>query len=347
MKKSVVTVLASVFVLSSVLVGCSKEDPKASSAPSGSPAASGKQITMKLRHTQIKENAAKTKARIEKAVKETEGKVPGLTIELEGVDEVVNRDTKMKAEFASGQPPEIFELFGGTDTKNYAKTGKLLDLTPIIEELGLKDKFYNLSEFTVDGNIYGLPRAGFVEGIFYNKKIFADNGLEVPRTWKEFEDLCQKLKEKGITPFALGAAEGWVINMMPNTLWVCTAGVDIVENIAAGKAKWNDPDVVKGFQIFDDLLKKEYFTKNAIGLKYDAMQASFAQGQAAMSFDGGWVQSTYANKEKSKIVDDLGFFILPNIDGGKGNDSVNASYCLFTQYSIYSCCRGTVDLCSL
>ncbi|MCY7477819.1 extracellular solute-binding protein [Paenibacillus larvae] len=302
---------------------------------------------MKLRHTQIKENAAKTKARIEKAVKETEGKVPGLTIELEGVDEVVNRDTKMKAEFASGQPPEIFELFGGTDTKNYAKTGKLLDLTPIIEELGLKDKFYNLSEFTVDGNIYGLPRAGFVEGIFYNKKIFADNGLEVPRTWKEFEDLCQKLKEKGITPFALGAAEGWVINMMPNTLWVCTAGVDIVENIAAGKAKWNDPDVVKGFQIFDDLLKKEYFTKNAIGLKYDAMQASFAQGQAAMSFDGGWVQSTYANKEKSKIVDDLGFFILPNIDGGKGNDSVNASYCLFTQYSIYSCCRGTVDLCSL
>ncbi|MDT2294754.1 hypothetical protein P7H15_20820 [Paenibacillus larvae] len=70
------------FVLSSVLVGCNKEDPKASSAPSGSPAASGKQITMKLRHTQIKENAAKTKARIEKAVKETEGKFRGLRLNL-------------------------------------------------------------------------------------------------------------------------------------------------------------------------------------------------------------------------------------------------------------------------
>ncbi|WP_268633699.1 extracellular solute-binding protein [Paenibacillus alginolyticus] len=41
----------------------------------------------------------------------------------------------------------------------------------------------NLNEFTVDGKIYGLPRAGYVEGVFYNKKMFEDAGVQVPKTW--------------------------------------------------------------------------------------------------------------------------------------------------------------------
>ncbi|MCQ6559757.1 ABC transporter substrate-binding protein [Paenibacillus mendelii] len=113
-------------------------------------------------------------------VAKAEQENPGLKFELEGIDEVVNRDQKLKAEMAAGNPPDIFEVFGGADLNLYVKASRMLDLMPIIEELGLKDKFASLVEFTVDGKVYGLP-FGYSEGIFYNKKCSRNLGLPFPK----------------------------------------------------------------------------------------------------------------------------------------------------------------------
>ena len=52
----------------------------------------------------------------------------------------------------------VFDVFGSPDAALYAKEGLMLDLTPILDELGLKDKFSDLGPFTYDGKVYGLPR---------------------------------------------------------------------------------------------------------------------------------------------------------------------------------------------
>ncbi|MVO99597.1 ABC transporter substrate-binding protein [Paenibacillus lutrae] len=326
MKKKLVTTVALAVGLTSVLAACGKEPaPDASSNPGATTAP--KEFTVSFRHTQIKDTAKKRKAMFEDVLKEVEGKVPGLKFEPEGVDEVVNRDTKLKAEMAAGNPPKIFELFGGADTKNYAKTNNLLDLTPILKELNLTDSFVDLSEFTVDGKVYGLPTAGYVQGVFYNKKIFKDNGVEVPKTYAEFLKVAETLKGKGVTPLALGGNEAWALNMLPNTLYVRNGGQEVVAGLVSGTTKWTDEAFVKGHKQFkEDMWDKGFFNQDAPALKYAQMQDLFAGGKTAMIFDGGWANQKYSNPDQSKIVADLGFFNFPTVEGGKGNELINGSY---------------------
>ena len=45
--------------------------------------------------------------------------------------------------------------------------------------------------------------------MWYNKKVFADNGLKPPTTWDEFFKVADALKAKGIVPLVIGTKEGW------------------------------------------------------------------------------------------------------------------------------------------
>ncbi|UKS29134.1 extracellular solute-binding protein [Paenibacillus sp. HWE-109] len=328
--------LAVVMAMTATSVACSSGSQTATTATTTSPSPSTpvkaaekekpKEFKMTLRHIEIRDTAKSNLAILTSAVKATEAEVPGLKFELDGVEDVVNRDTKLKAEMQAGSPPPIFDLFGGADTLNYSKAGRLLDLTPILTELGLKDKFMNLNEFTVDGKIYGLPRSGFVEGVFYNKKMFADAGVQVPKTWDEFLKVCEAIKAKGITPIAMGggAGDGWVINMLLNTLFVRIGGPQVQDGFATGKSKWTDPAVVEAFKKLEELKTKGYIDKNVIATKYSDGQARFYTGQAAMLFDGSWAASAIKSP-KSIVANDASFFNFPNMGGG-GDDMINGGW---------------------
>ncbi|MBU5442543.1 ABC transporter substrate-binding protein [Paenibacillus sp. MSJ-34] len=284
-----------------------------------------KEFEMSLRHTFINEADQSRVAMLNDVIQEVEKQVPGLKIVTEGVDVVVNRSTKLKAEFAAGTPPKMFYNFGGSDTENYAKTGHLLDLTPIVEELGLKDKIQDFSEFTVDGKIYGIPDNGYIEGFFYNKKIFEELNLTPPTTWEEFLAMCETLKSNGYTPLALGAAEAWSINMIPTNFAATLGGADFFRGLKTGETKWTDPEMVEAFKRVKELLDKGYYTENTLGFKHSEAQAQFSSGKAAIIFDGTWGLNTYANKDRSVVANDLGFFKVPNF-GGKGDNTINASF---------------------
>ncbi|MCR8644059.1 extracellular solute-binding protein [Paenibacillus sp. N1-5-1-14] len=337
MKKTAVT-LVSLLAVGSALAGCGSKEAATTPAPTSTPVATKapeaatpapskapEKVTLNLRNVLVKETQAKELARLQQVKKDVEAKVPGLTIEMVSMEEQAHRLQRLPAEFAQGNPPEIFQLFGGSDTKKFSKTGSLLDLTPIITELGLKDKFYDLGEFTVDGKIYGLPLAGYQENVFYNKKIFADNGLQIPKTWDELMKVCETLKAKGIQPFAFGAKDAWAITMPMNTLWVRYGGKDITAEIQAGTKKWTDPGVVEGFKKFKELIDKGYVTKNSLALSNEQGYGEFQKGNAAMRFDGTWAGGAFTDPKFSKVTDDVGFFQFPNV-GGPGDNIVNASY---------------------
>ncbi|GAB2699445.1 extracellular solute-binding protein [Paenibacillus thermoaerophilus] len=282
-------------------------------------------FTVTLRHTQIRDWNRKRLELLRDVVRAAEAEVPGAAFELDGVEEAVNRFDKLRAEMVAGNPPHIFDLFGGTDTRDYVKAGRLLDLTPIIEELGLKDKFYNLDEFVVDGNVYGLPMAGYAEGIFYNKKIFARYGVRPPTTWEELLAAAETFKANGVTPFAFASKDAWVINMMLNTMWVRTAGADSVEGFVTGRKKWTDEDVLEAFKKYELLVREGYFQAGNQNLSYAEQQTTFSDGKAAMMFDGSWVVSQMVDPQISKVAQDVGFINFPSM-GGPGDGLINTSY---------------------
>ncbi|SFJ05216.1 raffinose/stachyose/melibiose transport system substrate-binding protein [Paenibacillus sp. UNC496MF] len=286
-----------------------------------------KDVTLSLRHTQIKETSKVRLKILQDVVAKTMDENPGLKINLEGIDEVVNRDQKLKAEMAAGNPPDIFEVFGGADLNLYVKAGRMLDLTPIIEELGIKDKFASLDEFTVDGKVYGLPFGGYSEGIFYNKQMFADMGLSIPKTFDELLTLADAIKAKGKTPFALAAKDAWVNGMLWNTVMERRVGIKAFEGLVTGAAKWTDPDFVAGFADYAKLVNHDYFTKGALGLPYAEQGAHFLKGDAAMVFTGTWDANRFTGDEAGDLKGNIGYFSFPAIPGGKGDQtSINASY---------------------
>ncbi|MBM7569210.1 extracellular solute-binding protein [Paenibacillus sacheonensis] len=302
----------------------------AANAPSNTEPANepvAKDVTLSLRHTQIKETSKVRLKILQDVVAKTEQENPGLKINLEGIDEVVNRDQKLKAEMAAGNPPDMFEVFGGADLSLYVKAGRMLDLTPIIEELGIQDKFASLDEFTIDGNVYGLPFGGYSEGVFYNKKMFADMGLAPPKTFDELLTLADAIKAKGKTPFALAAKDAWVNGMLWNTVMERHVGIKGFEGLVTGETKWTDPDFVAGFADYAKLVDNDYFTKGALGLAYAEQGAKFLKGDAAMVFTGTWDANRFTGDEAGDLRGSVGYFSFPSIAGGKGDQtSINASY---------------------
>jgi raffinose/stachyose/melibiose transport system substrate-binding protein len=334
MNRGLLFIISIIFVITAALSGCDKgaTTTKARTAPTSITMNSTttktpvQAFTLSLRHTLMKDTSDKQLSMLKDIVAATEQSVPGLKIVLEGVDENINRTERLPAEMAEGNPPEIFDLFGGeADAWAYAKANRLLDLKPILEELGKQYDFANLEAFTVDGRIVGLPVTGQAEGVFYNKKIFADLGVQPPKTYAEFLDICEKVKAKGITPIALASSDAWVPTMLINTLLVRSASVDKLAGLVSGTAKWTDPLIADAFVQLEELVTKGYLQEGNLNFKYMEQQNQFKAGKAAMMFDGSWAYPALIDPEYSLIAKDAGFFSFPDM-GGLGDGLINGSY---------------------
>src|SRR5699024_1904494 len=59
-----------------------------------------------------------------------------------------------------------------------------------------------------DGKLYAVPGALSVLGVFYNKKILKDAGInELPTTVSEFADDLKTVKDSGVTPMSLSGLD--------------------------------------------------------------------------------------------------------------------------------------------
>jgi multiple sugar transport system substrate-binding protein len=82
------------------------------------------------------------------------------------------------------------------------RAGALEPLDAYVDEYGYREELqeiapvYRDNQMTVDGTIYGLPDDGDVFVFYYRKDIFEENGLEPPKTWQEFGQICEQLTEK-------------------------------------------------------------------------------------------------------------------------------------------------------
>lgn len=286
-----------------------------------------REVTLSLRHTQIKETS-QTRLRVlqdvvDKTMKENEG----VTIKMEGIDEKFHRDTKLKQEMAAGNPPDIFEVFGGADLKLYVKADRMLDLTPILHELDLMDKFASLDEFTINNKVYGIPYGGYSEGIYYNKRIFAELGLGIPMTWDELMAAAEKIKQAGYVPFGLAAKDAWIAGMMWNTIMERYVGIDAFNKLITGETKWTDPLFLQGFEAYQEIVNRDYFPDGSLGIPDSALGSQLIRGQAAMVFTGTWDVNQFTGTNAGALNGQIGFFSFPSIEGGLGDQrSINASY---------------------
>lgn len=252
--------------------------------------------------------AKNTREYLEKTLKV---KYPNVTVEwfnLPG-DQYENL---FKAKNASGTLEDVFAP-NIQNPKSYMKAGVMADLS---DSPWVKDVVESAKEnCTYSGKWYGAPQQATVVGIFYNKKIFADVGASVPKTWAELLDVCGKIKSKGIDPFVGGFKDNWVLGMTWGT-FVTAFMQSETENpsleLYNGKIKLDGPEYMKTINRLEELFKKNYFNKDCLSIGWDQSRPHFASGKAAMLIQGSWLPGMVNTLNKDL---DMGFFPVPNDDG--------------------------------
>ncbi len=111
---------------------------------------------------------------------------------------------------ASGNNPDMTTQINGRALRPYVAAGHLMN---IMDEAFIKKiRPSELAASMIDDGLYAMPMDTQAWGIFYNKKLFREAGIDgAPKTKSDFEEAVQKLIDAGITPFAVGFATPWTI----------------------------------------------------------------------------------------------------------------------------------------
>jgi len=171
--------------------------------------------------------------------------------------------TAIMTEFASGEVQfDIAIIPWAGLIKELAKKGHIEDLTPILEEEGLKDKLVKdlLEMVKVDGKYYAIPIKMSVKTLlWYNPKVFKKYGLKPPENWDEFISVCEALKANGVQPLAAGGKTKWTLTEYMEAFIFGMHGPQLTYDLIEHKVEWTDPRVRESFELMADLIKKGYW----------------------------------------------------------------------------------------
>lgn len=224
-------------------------------------------------------------------VKETvEEKYPYITVDLQtyASDEI---DQISKTRIASDDAPAIF---GGFNTQEYVDAGYIYDLSNEPWLSNIQESVQSAG--MVDGVLTQVPMDTNYYGVFYNKDIFDELGLEVPTTLTEFYAVCDTLKENDISPFCCGFGDIWTLQeqFSPIYMTLCMGGYGGFEadkewyankeNLTSNYA--DDAAFARSFEILYSLTP--YFSDDPMATDWQTARNMMATGEGAMIANGSW-----------------------------------------------------------
>ena len=234
--------------------------------------------------------------------------------------------TKLTTVMQSGEPPDIFQSWGGGVMNDYANAGLLQDITPALDADGgaWRNTFATgaLGVYSYKGKNYGVPWDMGMIGFWYNKDLFAKAGItNPPTTWTEFLADVKALKAAGITPIALGEGDKWPGMHMWAYLVTRLGGKANFEGAYNRTGSFTDAPFIDAGKKLQDLIALEPFQDGFLGATYGDEATAVGNGKAAMELMGQWAPAVEKDNsaDKKGIGDKLGFFPFPMVEGGKGD----------------------------
>ncbi|MBB5354163.1 multiple sugar transport system substrate-binding protein [Anoxybacillus mongoliensis] len=309
-KKTWFAIGMSTMLFGSVLAGCGGEEKTAKNENKGETKEEQVEVTL----AGWGGNPMEQKL-LKQTLDEFEKKYPNIKVKHEVIsDQYMD---VIKTRLIGGEGPDVFYL-DAFEAPAMIETGVLEPLDDYVTDDFDIDDFEKplLDAFKgPDGKIYGFPKDYSTLALFYNKKMFAEAGLDVPKTWDELREAAKKLT-KGTEVYGFGVAPE-----LARLYYIAESkgGKVVTDN----KASFADPKVVEALQpIVDMRLKdKSAAQPNEVGAGWGGEM--FGQQKAAMVIEGNWaipfLQETFPNTE-------FGTAEVPTIDGKKGTMAYTVAY---------------------
>ena len=256
---------------------------------------------------------------------------PNFNLEIENIPDRTSFLQKIKILAASNELPDWFDADPETFFATLVDGGYVYDMDQLYEELGVSDRFFNISKEYArlgDGRLNLITLQCNAEYFFYNKAMFADAGIEtLPQTMDELIEDCDKLVAAGYTPFTMGGAAAWPILRYFAFVPFRLAGNDYIEQASAGTQSFGTEVGLKGAEYMQKLAT--YFQEGWTTADYNTMVDLFTSGQVAMMYNGTWVMSDVVD-ENMNLREEFGVFGMP----AYGPDDVTSTYDYFANSGI-------------
>ncbi len=228
---------------------------------------------------------------------------------------------KLKAYNASGDMPDVW--FSEQNLSSVVvSAGNALDMAEYVKATGF-DKKFKMAEVIApdkDGKIYCVqPGADqyFTPRLWYHKDVFAQNSIEIPKTFDELVAVCETLKGKGIVPMSIVGKDGWTPNLHMLQTMIMAEDPQVALDLVNNKTDFSNPVVKNALGRIQKLAQIGAFADGVTNIDYGPAMEMYTSGRSAMLAMFTWETG---NLEKS--APDTDFIVWPSAK--EGNDA-NAS----------------------
>ncbi|KAF1040337.1 MAG: Multiple sugar-binding protein [Herbaspirillum frisingense] len=226
-------------------------------------------------------------------------------------------EENLKPKAATDSLPDIISVNPNPYTAALADQGMLADI-------GDTAAWGNMLEIlqhdwtSPTGRRFGIPTGLATSLIYYNRDMFERAGIgKLPTDFDEFLGAAAALKKAGFTPLALSGA-------FPNMLGNGPFSYGFANNVAARMPDWRTRiadgtlvlDNADGAAIFarlKTLHDKKLLQADCMRSGYDDTLRQFAEGRAAMTFQGTWAAGSLMHSRDLRV----GVFAPPWNDKGQ------------------------------
>jgi multiple sugar transport system substrate-binding protein len=196
---------------------------------------------------------------------------------------------------------------------------QLADTSAIKEHYGKDINPDIWTGITFDGKPKGIPWAVVYCSIWYNKAMFDRLGLSEPKTWEEFLNVCTKIKASGAYPLGAGGmnvSDNWTPYIWFSEL-VMKTDPNLYFGLLNGTVKWNEPRILKIFEIWKGMYDKGWFIDPNISM-YSDLPKAIAREECAMILIADYYTS---NLDNVGLVSGKTYstFIFPPLNPDVGN----------------------------
>lgn len=151
-----------------------------------------------------------------------------------------------------------------------------------------------------------------VEGVYYNKEVFAEAGItEPPADWDEFVEVARSLKDDGVTPFYdfAGGGSPWGTQWWVQVQLADAAADGLWDRVNAGEEKFTDDTIQGAIDTYADLIDEGLFNDDLKTATFEEQGPALLEGRAAMAVQ---VNSFFGQLQALAGTDELdekiGFF---------------------------------------
>jgi raffinose/stachyose/melibiose transport system substrate-binding protein len=241
---------------------------------------------------------------------------PAVSVEVEQRPGGTEGDNLVKTRLATGDMADVFVYNSGSLLQALNPTQSLVPVTDQPWTQDLDQTF--VDAVSADGQIFGAPVGTISAGaVMYNKAVYQQLGLEVPRSWDEFMANNAAIAERSeAAPVIQTYQETWTSQLfvLGDFHNVLQAEPDFPERYTAGEVKYATSEAaLRGFQHQQAVHEAGYMNEDFASAGYEDGIRMLAEGEGVhypiLTDAVPELVASYPD-----AVDDIGVFGLPGPD---------------------------------